>query len=133
MEKMYPVVHFEMPAKNRERMARFYSGVFGWQTQMFGEEMGNYVTVATAPSDNNGRPTVPGTINGGFFPVAEDDSSHHPSVVIAVEDINLSAKEVSAAGGKLLGEPVDIPGVGLYLSFKDPEGNTLSLLQPKMG
>ena len=40
---MNPVVHFEMPYDNRERMAKFYGSAFGWQTQMLGEDMGNYV------------------------------------------------------------------------------------------
>ena len=39
MSKMNSVVHFEMPYDDRERMANFYQNVFGWQTQMFGEEM----------------------------------------------------------------------------------------------
>ncbi len=31
--KMNPVVHFEMPAEDRKRMADFYAKVFGWKTQ----------------------------------------------------------------------------------------------------
>jgi predicted enzyme related to lactoylglutathione lyase len=38
---MNPVVHFEMPYDNRARMAKFYKLVFGWTTQMLGEDMGN--------------------------------------------------------------------------------------------
>jgi predicted enzyme related to lactoylglutathione lyase len=38
-------------------------------------------------------------------------------------------KKVTAAGGKVLGEPMDIPGVGWYVSFSDSEGNKVSLLQ----
>jgi len=37
---------------------------------------------------------------------------------------------VKAAGGEVLGEPMVIPGVGDYVSFRDTEGNRLSLLQP---
>jgi predicted enzyme related to lactoylglutathione lyase len=43
MTKMCPVVHFEMPYEDRERMATFYREAFGWQTQMLGPEMGRYV------------------------------------------------------------------------------------------
>jgi hypothetical protein len=28
---MDPVVHFELPAEDRERMAAFYTSAFGWQ------------------------------------------------------------------------------------------------------
>jgi predicted enzyme related to lactoylglutathione lyase len=53
---MNPVVHFEMPAENRDRMAAFYTGVFGWQTQMLGDYAGNFVLVSTVESDESGRP-----------------------------------------------------------------------------
>ena len=82
---MNPVVHFEMPAENRERMAKFYTKAFGWQTQMLGEEMGGYVVVTTTESDDNG-PKKPGAINGGFFKKTADTVSHYPSVVISVDD-----------------------------------------------
>ncbi len=41
-------------------------------------------------------------------------------------------KKVEKAGGKVLREPWDIPGVGLYVSFFDTEGNRVSMLQPGM-
>jgi len=54
----------------------------------------------------------------------------HPSVVIAVEDLVRAMDKVTKAGGKVLGEPMDIPGVGGYVSFVDSEGNRVSMLQP---
>jgi predicted enzyme related to lactoylglutathione lyase len=51
--KINPVVHFEMPAEDRKRMADFYTNVFGWQTKMLGPEMGDSVLVATIGSDEN--------------------------------------------------------------------------------
>jgi predicted enzyme related to lactoylglutathione lyase len=53
--------------------------------------------------------------------------------VIAVDDIRESMKEIIAGGGKVLGEPMDIPGVGSYVSFTDTEGNRVSVLQPSVG
>ena len=132
MKKTNPVVHFEMPAENRERMADFYSKVFGWQTKFFGEEMGNYVTVSTTETDENGRPNTPGAINGGFYPKNENMPSNCPSLVIAVDSVNEHIKIVNESGGRVLGEPVDIPGIGLYVSFRDTEGNVCSILQPVM-
>lgn len=74
----------------------------------------------------------PGAINGGFFPKGPD-SAQYPSVVIAVDDIREAMKGVADAGGKVLGKPVEIPGIGQYVSFTDTEGNRVSILQPKMG
>jgi predicted enzyme related to lactoylglutathione lyase len=132
MKKMNPVVHFELPASDRVRMADFYTKVFGWNAQMLGEEMGNYVTVETTPADKNGRPTTPGAINGGLYPVKAGDPAQYPSIVIAVDDIKEASANVTKSGGKVLGEPMEIPGVGLFVPFVDTEGNRLSILQPLM-
>ena len=126
---MNPVVHFEMPYDNRERMAKFYGTAFGWQTQMLGEDMGNYVLATTTETDDK-IPKRPGAINGGFFPKNPDWPAQHPSIVIAVDDLAESIRKIEDAGGKVLGEPMEIPGVGLYVSFTDTEGNRVSLLQP---
>ena len=127
--KMDPVVHFEMPAEDRKRMAQFYTKAFGWQTKMMGADMSDYVVVTTTESDDNG-PKKPGAINGGFFPKKKDFPAQFPSVVISVDDIKTSMKKVTDAGGKVLGDPMDIPGVGTYVSFTDTEGNRVSILQP---
>lgn len=126
---MNPVIHFELPAEDRTRMADFYTKVFGWQAQMMGEEMGNYVTVQTTETDEKTRmPKRPGAINGGLFPKSAENNL--PSVVIQVDDIRAHLKRVTEGGGKVVGEPVEIPGVGWYVSFTDTEGNRLSMLQP---
>jgi len=91
---MDPVVHFEMPAEDRKRMADFYTRVFGWKTEMLGPEMGDYVIARTTESDETGRPKNPGVINGGFFPKSEDKPAQYPSVVIAVEDMKEHMKSV---------------------------------------
>ena len=119
-------------------MVNFYTKAFGWQTQQLGPEMGSYVVVTTTEVDEKtSRPKTPGAINGGFYQRTKDPISQHPSIVIAVDDIRESMKKVKEAGGKVLGgmqkpgEPDNIPGVGLYASFLDTEGNRVSMLQPK--
>ena len=126
---MDPVVHFEMPYEDGSRMARFYSTAFGWQTRMLGEDMGRYILATTTETEGN-RPKTPGAINGGFYPKKADWPAQHPSIVIAVDDIDAAMRKVTAAGGKVLGEPMMIPGVGRYVSFMDTEDNRVSMLQP---
>ena len=126
---MNPVVHFEMPYDDPDRMARFYQSAFGWQMQMLGQDMGHYVLATTTETDENG-PEKPGAINGGFFQKRPDCPPQYPSIVIAVDNIAESVKKVTKAGGKVEGEPMEIPGVGQYVSFIDSEGNRVSLLQP---
>jgi predicted enzyme related to lactoylglutathione lyase len=126
---MDPVVHFEMPYNDSKRMAKFYEKAFGWQTRMLGAEMGNYVLATTTDTTRNG-PKKPGRINGGFYPRKTDWPGQYPSVVIAVDDVKKSMKRVIDLGGKVLGEPMEIPGVGQYVSIIDTEGNRVSMLQP---
>lgn len=131
--KMNPVVHFELPYIDRSRMAEFYAKSFGWKYNMLGEDMGNYVVVMTSEEDEDHRPKERGMINGGLYEKPkEGEMGQHPSVVISVDNIEESIKMVEKAGGKVVGKPDNIPGVGLYVSFIDTEGNRISMLQPLM-
>jgi predicted enzyme related to lactoylglutathione lyase len=126
---MNPVVHFEMPYEDPARIAKFYKSAFGWKAQMLGAEMGNYIVVTTAVED--AKPGSPaGAINGGFFPKKPDWPAQYPSIVIAVKSIKTAIKKVTNAGGRVLGDPMPIPGIGQYVSFFDTEGNRCSMLQP---
>lgn len=137
---MNPVVHFEMGYFDRERMKKFYAETFGWKLQQMGKEMGNYVVAQTDETDEKGMLKETNRINGGFYHKTESPGSHPPSVVIAVPDIKKAIEDVVAHGGKILGsmnekreqtdEPQMIPGIGLWISIQDTEGNRVSLLQP---
>lgn len=127
---MNSVVHFEMPYDDRNRMAGFYQSAFGWKAHMLGPEMGNYVIAGTAETDEAGMVKQPGAINGGFYQRPSGEMGQHPSVVIAVDDITDAMRKVSEAGGTVHGGPMEIPGVGQYVSFTDTEGNRVSILQP---
>lgn len=129
---MNPVVHFEMPYDDRARMSQFYASAFGWQCNPLGPEYNNYVMTMTAESDERG-PKHPGAINGGFYEKKPDFPLQYPSIVIAVEDVQAAMQKVAAAGGKVLGEPMQIPNVGLYVSFIDTEGNRASMMQFNSG
>lgn len=127
---MDPAVHFEMPYENSDRLVKFYSQAFGWQMEKQGQDMGDYVTAITTETDEKGMAKTPGAINGGFFPKKPDWPAQYPSVVIAVDDIRKAMSKVIDAGGKVLGKPMEIPGIGQYVSFTDTEGNRVSILQP---
>jgi predicted enzyme related to lactoylglutathione lyase len=83
---MNPVVHFEMSAKDKSRMRKFYETAFDWQTEQLGKEMGEYVVVTTIErNEKMGLPDRPGAINGGFYQRTDDPLTQCPSIVIAVE------------------------------------------------
>ncbi|HYH07587.1 MAG TPA: VOC family protein [Thermoanaerobaculia bacterium] len=127
---MDSVVHFEMAYENRDRMTKFYETAFGWETHALGPDMWNYVIVRTTETGPDRMAIHPGAINGGFHEKPSDPVAQAPSVVIAVMDVREAMQKITAAGGRLLTEPMEIPGVGQYVSFLDTEGNRASILQP---
>ncbi|HRH93387.1 MAG TPA: VOC family protein [Candidatus Peribacteria bacterium] len=129
MSPSNPVVHFEMPARDRERMKQFYAKAFGWKLNQLGPDMGDYVVAHTGETDpKTGMVKNPGNINGGFY--GRTDEKQAPSVVIAVEDVKKHLEIVKKAGGTVESEPMEIPGIGWHASFFDTEGNRVSMLQP---
>ena len=128
-----PVVHFEMPAKDRKRVSEFYTKAFGWKMNQLGPEMGNYIVAHTAETDENNMVKTPGTINGGFW---ESQEAAPPHIVISVDNIEEAMKNVEEAGGKVIGGATGpgkidtIPGIGKYISFEDSEGNRVGMLEP---
>lgn len=134
MSKMNPVVHFEMPARDKKRVSEFYSKVFGWHMNTMGEEYGGYLMATTTETDpKTGMVKTPGAINGGFW---ETQESAPPHVVISVDNLEESMKAVEDAGGKIIGGSTgngkidDIPGVGRYISIEDSEGNRVGMMEP---
>lgn len=98
MKKMDPVVHFEMPYEDKDRLVTFYSETFGWNMQPLGAEMGDYVVAETTETDENMMPKTAGIIGGGFYPKAPG-IPESPSVVISVEDLDEAMKKVVNGGG----------------------------------
>jgi predicted enzyme related to lactoylglutathione lyase len=122
MTKMDPIIHFEIPAQDMERIGKFYESAFGWQTTELGPEADNFVLAFTVETDAETRmPKKRGAINGGFYKKTKPDQQ--VKLTILVEDIQEAMKKIRAAGGQILGEPFEMPGVGLFVSFLDTEGN----------
>ena len=125
--KKSPVVHFEMPYTNAKRVSKFYENAFGWGMQYL-PKMGSYVLATTSPLDKKGMHKNKGAINGGFYPKSETSKSTH--FVLSVDNLEKHMEIVKKAGGKILGKPMDIPGIGLFVMIKDTEGNRVGMLQP---
>jgi predicted enzyme related to lactoylglutathione lyase len=120
---MRSVVHFEIPADDVARAKEFYRSAFDWQLQDMPDM--DYTIVRTTDVDENQMPTTPGAINGGLMRRSQDTPA--PVLTIDVESIDQALKQVQAAGGRVVRERTEIPGMGAYAYFTDPEGNTLGL------
>jgi predicted enzyme related to lactoylglutathione lyase len=123
---MRKVVHFEIPADDIDRAKDFYGSVFGWDLQTTPMEGGEYTVVMTTPVDQQTQqPTEPGAINGGMF--QRDERLTSPVITIDVDAIDDALKQVEAGGGSTVTPRTEIPNMGAFAYFKDPEGNVLGL------
>lgn len=89
--------------------------------------MGNFVTVETTKSDSS-MSKISGTVNWGFNPKT-GDVTHTTTVTIAVDDIRESRGRIARQGGKISGEIMNMPGIGMFMSFFDTDGNRVNLIQ----
>jgi predicted enzyme related to lactoylglutathione lyase len=125
----HTVVHFEIPADNPERAAKFYRDLFGWEINKYqGSAAGgmDYWMVQTVPTDADGRPTRPG-VNGGLmkrmFP------GQAPVNYISVDDVDEFVGKAERLGAKVLVGKQPVPGMGWFAQFTDPEGNVFAIWQ----
>jgi predicted enzyme related to lactoylglutathione lyase len=118
------ITHFEIPADDLGRAKEFYSTTFGWQLNDV--EGIDYTMVITAAVDDQQRPTEPGAINGGMMKRGSDTPAS-PVITITVDSVDDALKKVEAGGGSVVRPREEIPGMGAFAYFTDPEGNTLGL------
>jgi len=113
----HPIIHIEFSAKDHKEAAKFYSGVFGWETKEYPEM--NYVTFETGEG-----------VGGGLNPVSERYPAGTVTVYIQTDDIEATLAKIEQLGGKMVAPKYEIPGVGWIAMFEDPTGNQVALLKP---
>jgi uncharacterized protein len=121
------IVHFEIPADQPERAAKFYRDLFGWDIKQYeGSAAGgmDYWMVRTVPTDAQGQPTRPG-VNGGLmrrmFP------GQTPVNYIAVPKVDDFVRKAERLGAKILMGKQPVPGMGWFAQMADTEGNVFAI------
>lgn len=119
------IVHFEIPADDTERAARFYRELFGWKIERWENSNGiEYWMVETVPTNEQGMPVRPG-VNGGMMPRMYP--AQQPVNYIAVEDVNQAVAKAEKLGAKVMMGKTPVPGMGWFAQLTDPEGNVLAV------
>jgi len=116
-----PIVHFELPADNPEKLKEFYEGVFGWKFKKSEIPGFNYWSIETKKDETGGG------INGGMSIRKGNEGITN---YVMVESIEEYIKKAESHGGKLLMPKQEIPGIGFNAIVQDPDGNPLGLFQP---
>jgi len=115
-------VHFEIISSAPERLVKFYSEVFGWKLEKWGE-MPYWLTNAGAEEG----PTAPGI--GGAIAANTDGLKQAVVNTIGVEDIDIAIANVLSAGGKVVTPKAMIPTIGWFSYCADPEGILFGVIQ----
>jgi predicted enzyme related to lactoylglutathione lyase len=98
----------------------FYSKLFGWQVDVNPDpQYGGY-----------GRATVQGRDAAGISPTQTPDQPTAWSFYIGTDDAEATARQVEAAGGKVVMAAFDIGDQGRMAVFQDPAGASISVWQP---
>jgi predicted enzyme related to lactoylglutathione lyase len=108
------IVHFEIPADDTAKSREFWGSLFGWQFQAFPGPSEYHMTEI---SDGVG-----GAITNG------EPGKHGTRAYFDVDDINAGAARVKELGGEA-NEPMPVPGMGWFVTCKDPHGNEFGLWQ----
>ena len=112
-----PVVHWEFLSRDPAKVSDFYQKIFGWKVQHMPEL--NYRVVETGGQ---------GGINGGIMKPEHDEPwPGNMTVYINVDDLAAYRKRIVAAGGKILIEEQEVPGMGTLSLFTDPDGRMMGL------
>ena len=114
-------VHFDVGVKDPARAMAFYKAAFGWTSQRW-EGPFEYYLITTGPTGEPG-------IDGGCELVAEEGAG--VTLSLGVTSLEETIAAVPAAGGGVVGEISDIPGVGRMVTVEDTEGNQFGLIEEK--
>jgi uncharacterized protein len=119
------IVHFEIPADNPERAAKFYRELFGWKINKWENPNGiDYWMVETVPTNEQGMPVRPG-VNGGMMPRMYP--SQQPVNYISVASVDDAVARAERLGAKVMMGKTPVPGMGWFAQLTDPEGNVIAV------
>ena len=114
-----PVVHWELWSKDPEKVSEFYKKVFDWDVQHIPDL--NYRMVQTGGE---------GGINGGIMKPQDGPMPGNMAFYVAVDDLDVYGKKVTAAGGKMVVDKMEVPGMGHLSLFEDVEGRVMGMWKP---
>ena len=111
----HSVKHFEFWSEDPQGLSDFYQAVFDWPIQHIPEM--DYWLV---PPAGDG-------IGGGIMKPKQGPWPGNMSFYITVEELETYRQKITAAGGTIIVPEQDVPGVGKFCLFSDPDGRVLGI------
>ena len=112
------IIHFEIPADEPEKLAQFYSKLFGWKITRLQEEE-EYWYIETQPNVEKG-------LSGGIS--SKTSLVKSPLNFYQVDSLDEAIEYAKSLGGTVQVSPQKVPD-GIWAIINDPEGNQFALFQ----
>jgi predicted enzyme related to lactoylglutathione lyase len=113
---------YELMTSDREAAKPFYGSVVGWGSQEV-PSAGIPYSLFTAP----GGPVA------GLMDLPGPTAPLAWLGYVAVDDVDATAAQATGLGATIRMPPTDIPGIGRFAVFSDPQGATVALFHPVPG
>jgi hypothetical protein len=124
-----PVVHFEIGCKDLEKTKQFYSNLLGWEYAPAMPGMPPMGMVSNVgPHAEQKTDGIGGHINALGHPPHQ-----YVTFYAQVDDIEATLAKCEKLGGSTLIPKQEVPGMGWFAWFKDPEGNCIGLWKVMQG
>jgi uncharacterized protein len=118
----HPVVHFEITAKDGEKLQGYYSELFGWDI-----DADNEMKYGVVQREGNTNPDGVGI--GGGIATGPEGYEGHVTFYVEVPDVEESlAKAESMGGTRMMGPEEVMEGLIIGL-FTDPERHVIGVMQ----
>lgn len=106
---------YDVMTTDTKAAQKFYCDVVGWTAQDVSVSGQTYIALNT-----HGQGVA------GMMPIPEEAAKHGvpPAWMgyIAVDDVDAAAKRIQQEGGKVMREPVEVPGIIRFAVVADPQG-----------
>jgi predicted enzyme related to lactoylglutathione lyase len=119
-------VWYELMTSDAQAAAAFYRSVVGWDTKDADMPGSDYTLFLAKGTDVGGLMTLPEQACAMGVPPCWTG-------YVSVDDVDAYTARVKAAGGQLVREPEDIPGVGRFAVVTDPYGAVFNLFKDYSG
>ncbi len=117
----HTLVHFEIPAKDPQKLSSFYQQLFGWK---FAKWEGPEEYWLISPQGSTG----PEDSIGGLYRRQNPNEQYRNFFLVRA--IDESIKKATNLGARVLTGKQEVPNVGYTAILSDPEGNTFAFFQP---
>lgn len=110
----------ELMTNDQDAATAFYTDLLGWNVEDFPMPNGTYKVVKAGDRPVGGIMTLPDAVPQGTPP--------HWGAYVTVEDVDAVCEKAKQLGATVLMPPTDIPAVGRFCTFRDPQGAVLSVI-----